>query len=100
MEAEYSCIRLPLYSTLHWTPLPIPNNSYCQIYSGLLPSSDNACRVHKQNPMESLLHFCIFLLLMLALFTFYLLQLAIAIDEKFVSSHHTVTHIQTVPNRP
>ena len=41
------CLRLPSDSQSPTTPLPLANDSYCQVHSGLTPPSYRPCRAHE-----------------------------------------------------
>ena len=44
------CRRLPSDSSSRRTPLPLANNSYCQVCSGLSPYSYRPCQAHMKKP--------------------------------------------------
>ena len=46
------CRRLPSDSSSRRTPLPLANDSYCQVHSGLTPPSYRPCRAHTKNHLQ------------------------------------------------
>ena len=45
------CRRLPSDSSSRRTPLPLANDSYCQVHSGLTPPSYRPCRAHTKKAL-------------------------------------------------
>ena len=53
------CLRLLSDSQSPTTPLPLANDSYCQVHSGLSPPSYRPCRAHiKGNPVRDVTPYC------------------------------------------